>query len=202
MRDKVTGVTGYLVDDPDAERPFTDDDAVCIVVLHGRYVDPSMGRCGRTPDEVASWCHDNAAKWYTVPLWMYDHSGTTYGVGLINPFSCPWDSGRVGIVALRRVDWGNGDEPDSKMFEYASSVASGYSRWANGDCWGYVVEDADGEELSSCWGFIGQEDAREEMVDSFNHYVAVRRQAMYATQAEALEASRPDMYVTQGGAYA
>ena len=32
-----------------------------------------------------------------------------------NPFHCPCDPGRVGIVALRRADWGDGNEPDERL---------------------------------------------------------------------------------------
>jgi hypothetical protein len=31
-----------------------------------------------------------------------------------------------------------------------------YTRWANGECCGYVIEDATGELIDSCWGFIGE----------------------------------------------
>ena len=37
-----------------------------------------------------------------------------------------------------------------------------YETWANGDVWGYVIEDKDGNELDSCWGFYGSERCREE----------------------------------------
>lgn len=30
-----------------------------------------------------------------LPLYLYDHSGLTMGT---EPFSCPWDSGRIGII--------------------------------------------------------------------------------------------------------
>ena len=33
-----------------------------------------------------------------------------------------------------------------------------YNSWCNGDIYGYVVEDRDGEELDSCWGYIGDMD--------------------------------------------
>jgi hypothetical protein len=34
-----------------------------------------------------------------LPLYLYDHSGITIS---LSPFSCPWDSGQVGFVIIRR----------------------------------------------------------------------------------------------------
>jgi hypothetical protein len=149
------GLHADIHHDPDAEIPYLDDDAVRIVVLHRRYVDPAGGACGRTPDEVAQWEHRHRREWFTIPLFLYDHSGTVYRVGWSNPFHCPWDSGRVGLVALRRERWGNGRPANDELETCAAAVAKEYSCWANGDCYGYVLRDVVGNELASCWGFIG-----------------------------------------------
>lgn len=36
-----------------------------------------------------------------------------------------------------------------------------YSSWCTGECYGYVVENENGDELDSCWGFYGLHHARE-----------------------------------------
>lgn len=41
-----------------------------------------------------------------------------------------------------------------------------YAAWATGDCYGYVIEDRDGNELDSCWGFCGMEYAIESAKES------------------------------------
>jgi hypothetical protein len=157
------GFIGSIYYDSDVETPFAADDAVRIVVLHRRYIDPARGLCGRTADEVTDWESENAREWFTIPLFLYDHSGTVYRVGRTNPFSCPWDSGRVGIIALKRSEWGNGAESDGRLFEYAVGIADEYTSWANGDCYGYVLQDSSGNELDSCWGFIGIESVEQEL---------------------------------------
>src|SRR5690606_22990711 len=43
------GVTAEIFHDADVDQPFSDDDALRIVVLHRRYIDPSNGACGRAP---------------------------------------------------------------------------------------------------------------------------------------------------------
>jgi hypothetical protein len=159
--------------DHDVEQPFGDDEAVRIVVLHRRYIDPSNGSCGRDPDEVAAWERENARDWFVIPLFLYDHSGTVYAPGRSNPFHCPWDSGRVGIVALKRSEWGNGKEPDEKLIGYAAGIAAQYTSWANGECYGYVLLDAAGEELDSCWGFIGFDAAEAEAKVAAAHSLTV-----------------------------
>lgn len=152
-----TGLYAEIHADCDAEQPYGDDDAVRIVVLHRRYSDPARGACGHDPDEVALWEGENRATWFTIPLFLYDHGGTIYRVGHTNPFHCPWDSGRVGIIALKRSQWGNGALSDEELTAYAEAVAADYTSWANGECYGYVLHDRQGNELESCWGFIGRD---------------------------------------------
>ena len=41
-----------------------------------------------------------------------------------------------------------------------------YAAWATGDCYGYVIEDENGDELDSCWGFYGMEYAIESAKES------------------------------------
>jgi hypothetical protein len=156
------GFCAHIYPDPDVEQPFRDDEAVRVVVLHRRYIDPAQGTCGTTPNEVAIWERENMREWFTISLFLYDHSGTVYRVGRSNPFACRWDSGRVGIVALRRSEWGSGTEADAMLEEYAARVAADYTSWANGECYGYVLHDASGAECDSCWGFIGIDDALQE----------------------------------------
>lgn len=155
------GLTVSIHMDSDTSMPYEEDEGVHIVILHNRYSDPAKGKLGRSPVEVREWCQANP-DWYTVPLWVYDHSGTVYQVAADNPFHCRWDSGRAGLIALKRSEWGNGEESDEVLFEYAQNIASSYTSWTNGDCYGYIVKDTDGEELDSCWGFVGRNTVEEE----------------------------------------
>lgn len=164
------GFTAEIHYDQDTEMPYAGDEGLHIVVLHGRYIDPSKGAIGSDPKAVQKWCDENDSDWYTVPLWMYDHSGTVYRVGGENPFHCPWDSGRVGIIALKRSEWGSEGVTEEKLFEYAQGVAETYSQWANGECFGYILKDEDGEEIDSCWGFIGMDHVEEEARSSAKNH--------------------------------
>jgi hypothetical protein len=171
------GLVGSIYHDTDVEQPYEADDGVRIVVLHRRYIDPSRGACGTTPDELAGWERENEADWFIIPLFMYDHSGTMYRVGRTNPFSCPWDSGRVGIIALKRSEWGNGAESGDTLFVYAESIAYRYTSWANGECYGYILKDSSGSELLSCWGFIGMDAAEQELKAFAGRYAPAEENA-------------------------
>lgn len=148
------GKSAYIVPDQDCEQPFKDDEGVHIVVLSRRYSDPAKGACGTTPGEVADWEKRNP-DWYVLPMWFYDHSGIAFRAGAENPFSCRWDSGQAGIVALKRSEWGEAGCTDDQLAEYANNVATEYGEWANGECYGYVVKDSEGNEIDSCYGYVG-----------------------------------------------
>lgn len=181
MIEKIELRDGYYAEihhDSDVEQPHADDEGVHIVVLHGKYMDPSKGACGKTPDEVAKWEKKNAKSWYTVPLWLYDHSGTAYAVGATNPFSCPWDSGRVGTIALKRSEWGNGKENDEELFKRAQSIAETYSMWANGETYSYNICDENEETIDSCGGFIGLDVIKAEIELQAENLLSGPRQSM------------------------
>lgn len=162
----MTKYTYTLSHDSDCEQPFQDDSSVRLVVLHRRYVDPSNGACGTTPEAVEAWVRRNRRSWHILPLWLYDHSGTVYQAGESNPFSCPWDSGRVGIVALRKREW-KGDPSEAMR-----SVCEAYTAWANGDCWSYTIEDGDGETVDSLCGLVGSDYAEEAAREALERVLA------------------------------
>ncbi len=164
--------------DPDAEMPYRDDDGVKIVVLHPHYIDPSQGAVGRSLDEIEAWSQNNDEEWYSIRLWLYDHSGTVYRVAGENPFQCRWDSSRVGIIALQRSEWGNGKESDDKMFQYARDVAKEYSEWANGSCYGFVLYNQEDEKVDSCWGFVGTEAVEQAANEAFAVHIANKSAAL------------------------
>lgn len=102
----------------------------------------------------------------TLPLYLYDHSGITMSTG---PFSCPWDSGQVGFAFITR---------ERVLSEYGGKILTAatrakalalivgevetYDMYLTGDVWGYVLEDADGEQTDALWGCYGLDYAREE----------------------------------------
>ena len=51
-----------------------------------------------------------------------------------------------------------GWETAEQAYKAMESEVEEYDHYLTGQCYGYVVEDADGEEIDSCWGFLGDSD--------------------------------------------
>jgi len=98
-----------------------------------------------------------------LPLYMYDHSGITINT---TGFSCKWDSGQVGWVWITRENaeaMGCEGWSEEKLLDTIRAEVSEYNSYLTGEVHGYVIKDANGEEVNSCWGFYGStEDCRAE----------------------------------------
>lgn len=161
--DEATGVRLTIqIDDGGTESPLEHDTAVIFAVLHGRYINPAkslpnMNHDFTTVEGIEEFIADNKERgepWAVFPLYMFDHGNTVYECSENgNPFSCPWDSGRVGIIALKKSDVG-----DPKTYKpylaQAQQTCAIYTAWANGEVYGYVVDNAEGDNVDSCWGYI------------------------------------------------
>lgn len=90
-------------------------------------------------------------------LYLYDHSGITIS---LSPFSCPWDSGQVGFVIIRREkmlqEFGGRKFTQSlknRALQIAEAEVKEYDQYLRGDVYGYKID----EEGDSCWGYYGME---------------------------------------------
>ena len=109
------------------------------------------------PSEYPYWAWQ-AIEWghEILSLYLYDHSGITMNVG---GFSCPWDSGHVGIVFAShdriREEYGS-LTPDTigKAREVMKAEVGEYAAYLEGRVYGFTVESDDGAADDSCWGFI------------------------------------------------
>lgn len=101
-----------------------------------------------------------------LPLYLYDHSGITIST---TPFSCPWDSGQVGVIYVSR---------ERALEEYGALLDGNreaaiacligeveeYDQYLTGDVWTVRVEDAEtGETVEGpVGGFFGHGHAEDE----------------------------------------
>lgn len=97
------------------------------------------------------------AHYAIVPLYLYDHSGISMNT---KPFSCPWDSGQVGLIYCRlseaQKEWGPLKKKDLKektLGALAAEVET-YTQYLEGDVAGWIIENEDGEEIESVWGYF------------------------------------------------
>jgi hypothetical protein len=105
---------------------------------------------------------DLASNHIILPLYLYDHSGITMST---SSFSCPWDSGQVGIIHCTmkqaRKEWdGTDEEIRKKAIACLVAEVKTYDDHLTGNVYGYVAEDEDGEHIDSCWGFFPDHDCQ------------------------------------------
>ena len=114
-------------------------------------------------DEYMSSVPDESV---VVEIYMYDHGGLAFSTA---PFSCPWDSGRLGVWVVTpdelRAEYGN-DTPESRSRaeKFIRGSIETLNDISQGNVWGYEVLDFDGEVCDSCGGFIG-DTAKEQMAE-------------------------------------
>ncbi len=103
---------------------------------------------------------------FVLPLYLYDHSGITMST---SPFSCPWDSGRVGFIyvtkASVRSEWGKqriSPKLHEQVFNVLRQEVETYDQYLTGDVWGYTIADRHGDIIDSCWGFYGYDYCKQE----------------------------------------
>ena len=113
-------------------------------------------------DELMEYLEEVDAEY--LPLFLYDHSGIT-----INTlgFSCPWDSGQVGVIYITPVEIENEypikDYPNQveRAVEYLKGEVQHYDDFLTGQVYGYTIEPKEANKNincdDSCWGFYGHE---------------------------------------------
>lgn len=92
-----------------------------------------------------------------LPLYLYDHGGITMRTG---PFGCPWDSGQVGVIYVtnERAKAEYGDYSQEAVIKHLEGEVKVYDDYLTGQVYGYVIKDANDEEVESCWGYYGYAD--------------------------------------------
>jgi hypothetical protein len=147
-----------VIQDFDPVNPRTEwDNFGHMVCFHSRY---SLGdKHDLTIDEVKEIADND--KYVVLPLFLYDHSGITMNT---SGFSCPWDSGQVGIiyVSLDEVRKEYGVKKVSarlkeKVRQFLKNEVETYDQYLTGQVYAYVVEDSTGSVIDSCYGFYGDE---------------------------------------------
>jgi hypothetical protein len=81
---------------------------------------------------------------------VYEHGRVLYSLSGGGP-QCQFDTAKGGafILLLDEAGW-NMENAES----IARGIAENITAWANGDIYGYTVDDMTGEEIDSCWGFL------------------------------------------------
>lgn len=95
---------------------------------------------------------NNPDYWF-FPVYGYVHSGVVLS---LTPFSCPWDSGLAGYVAVKRPSRGGEWRTRKAFLAYLEACIKTFNDYIAGDCYGYEVVETDTDTVvDSCWGYIG-----------------------------------------------
>ena len=95
-----------------------------------------------------------------LPLYLYDHSGITIAT---TPFSCPWDSGKVGFIYVTKQkarEWFGVKTITKKVKERIiaalESEVKEYDDYLRGNVYYYEEFDSNGDSINAVGGYIGE----------------------------------------------
>ena len=128
---------------------------------------PTCEGAGEIELSPVEWAKRERGARVVLPLRLFDHSGISMSVGAGAHPQDPggWDSGQVGIIfdtAEGRAEMSFEDSTDEEIEEILRGEIEVYDQFISGDVYGYVIEDADGDQMDSLWGLYGHQYAIEE----------------------------------------
>jgi hypothetical protein len=159
--------------DTDPQNPRTDyENAGTMVCFHRRYTLGDKHNIDHGDFNSHAEIEAHLIKEYNaviiLPLYLYDHSGITMAT---TSFNDRWDSGQIGFIYMDRETIlkeapGSPKILTAKAKKWATkcleSEVTTYDQYLTGDVYGYIIEDAEGDEIESCWGFYGEDYCRTE----------------------------------------
>ena len=89
-----------------------------------------------------------------LPLYLYDHSGITIST---SPFSCHWDSGRIGCVLMTRkqaIEVYGERWTEEELNTYMESMVETYDDFLTGEVYTVKVKDREKGEIIERYGSI------------------------------------------------
>lgn len=147
-----------------------------MVCLHKRY---AIGdKHDIRADDFTCWggvkeylCEEKGAV-VMLPLYLLDHGGITMATDSSVFRACDpagWDWGQVGFIYATReavLAYFARKRLTKSLLDRAKAVLANevevYDQYLQGDVWGYILEDDQGNGVYSLWGLFGYEYAKQE----------------------------------------
>jgi hypothetical protein len=151
------GRTAYLLYDRDTPNPRGDyDHASVMVQCSSGYLD--IDDAGQVGDGIAHWCgtgdyvrhRDCDALVERYARMFCDVAAFTRWDGRADRSDGSWGYAWLTRETVQR-------EGITDPATYLDGEVAEYAAWAAGECYGVIVNDADGEEVDSLWGLIGDD---------------------------------------------
>lgn len=147
------------------------DNLGTMLCFHKRYSLGDPNRIGIKTSDFESWedmekyLYEMKDAVIVLPLYLYDHSSLAMST---RDFGDRWDSGQVGFIYVSREDvlkaFNHKRNITRKLRELVTSClqeeVNTYDKYIQGDVWGYVILDDEGEEVESSYGFYGEDSAK------------------------------------------
>ena len=174
-KETVGDYTAYVYYDEYGDDPRSWDNLGTMIYFHNRYSLPHEADINS--DDYSSWDEMEEAitrkfgSCVILPVYMYDHSGLAFSTGSFHgrlpQGHAYFDSGRVGFIFVTkkkiRKEYGKaGKKEIEKAIDIMKGEVDVYGKYANGECYRFVVEDPEGEQVDSCGGYYDSEDAMNE----------------------------------------
>jgi len=170
--------------DEDPMDPREWDNLGTMMCAHREY---NLGDEFVSGDEIREFIEENTDI-ILLPLYLYDHGGITMSTGR---FSCPWDSGQVGIIyitkekARKEYDWKYlTKERIQKIVRYLENEVETYDDYLTGNVFGYQIWKDGEEEDGSCWGFFGHDHEESNLLgyaqDEIDHLIEKEQERIKA----------------------
>jgi hypothetical protein len=174
MKKQIGNYTIEVSHDPFNDNPrITQDNVGTMVCFHRRY---NLGDDGHGIDHesYSGWTEmendirqtmDIAA---ILPLFLYDHSGTTMNT---TGFSCKWDSGQVGFIFATKQRAKEFGVMPHLVEDVLSLEVDEYDRYLRGEFYRLKITDEEGDEVDSCSGFGSEDEAMKSAEDYVNQLI-------------------------------
>lgn len=155
--------------DTDPINPRTEwDNPGKLCLHHSRYNLPNEANL--SVEEIKQRLESPPDDCYQLTVYGYAHGGLTINT---TGFNCPWDSGILGIIFITHADalreYDRGCTPE-KIMQYLANEVETYNQYLTGDCWGYVIENENGDVVDSCHGYFGRKYCEEEGQMMLKHH--------------------------------
>lgn len=163
-----------VVQDSCGDSPREWDNLGTMVCFHNRY---DLGdKHSYDADDYSGWeemkkaiLKEEGRGTVILPLYLYDHGGISMSTGA---FSCRWDSGQVGFILVNKktilAEFG-GKIVTKKLRERIEGILEGevetYTKYLEGDVYGFQITDEDNDIVDSCYGFYGTDFTKNGMLD-------------------------------------
>lgn len=159
MEEEYKGYTIKIEQDLQPESPREWDNVGTMVCWHRQY-DLGDKHNYETPDDFTDYLKEYDGKIFSMPLYLYDHSGITMSTV---PFNDRWDIGQIGWIysTVEKAKEELGNYPfkqlKSRAYKALKEEVELYDQYISGEVYGYTIYDQNEEEIEdgSLWGLFG-----------------------------------------------